>query len=399
MPGDFLMVFGGGVLQHSLVTTALRKGLRVLLLDPDPRAVAAEDSDVFCVVSGDDFDETLRLAKEYDVCGIVTAATDKPLLMMQRIASTLGLPFPSLAAVRATTHKDLLKAVLESEGLACARGSMVGSDGPHLERVQDLCYPLVVKPTDSSGSRGVSLVDNESELEVAIGEAFRQTRKGDVLAEEFIEGPEYSVESLTCSGHTTVVQITEKFTTGFPYLVEMGHVQPGALNPVSRKAIIEITKNLIQAIGLDHCACHTELKLTEQGPVIIENGCRLGGDFITSVLTPASTGVDMEAALIDIASGRKPDLKPKLDQGSAVRYLELPVGATVDEIADWSGLFDDTFVLSASLALKPGDRVGRITDSLNRYGHVAVEGGDREEALERADSGLETLKRAVRLTM
>lgn len=398
MSGDFLMVFGGGILQHSLVTTAHRKGMRVLLLDPDPHAVAAEDSDVFCVVSGEDYEETLRLAKEYKVRGVVTAATDKPLLMMQRIATALDLPFPSSAAVQATTHKDRLKAVLEPKGVACARGILVGLEAPGHEVGKTLRYPLVVKPTDSSGSRGVSLVDNESELEIAVREAQFQTSTGGVLVEEFIEGPEFSVESLTCCGYTTVVQITEKIITDFPYLVEMGHVQPAALDPADRAAIVEITKSLVQAIGLDHCACHTELKLTDRGPVIIENGCRLGGDFITSTLTPASTGVNMEAALIDIATGRTPDLKPMLDQGSAVGYLELPVGATVLDIADWSSLCDDSFVLSASLALKPGDKIGRITDSLNRYGHVAVKGCDREDALERVDAGLKMLSQAVRLS-
>ena len=127
------------------------------------------------------------------------------------------------------------------------------------------------------------------------------------MLKNLLEGKEYSIESITFEGQTHIIQYTEKIITDYPYTVEMGHIQPAELDDKQKTEIDEIVKKAIEALELDNCAAHTELMMTRIGPKIIEIGARLGGDYISSYLTLHSTGVNMDAAVADIAMGNKPD--------------------------------------------------------------------------------------------
>lgn len=117
----------------------------------------------------------------------------------------------------------------------------------------------------------------------------------------FLEGPEYSIETITYKGQTTIVQYTEKFITPLPYTVEMGHLQLANLNSEEKEKIEKVVEDAIAAIGIDNSAAHTEIKLTPNGPKVVGIGARGGCDFISSYLTFASTGVSMDEAIIKVA--------------------------------------------------------------------------------------------------
>ncbi|MDL2241803.1 ATP-grasp domain-containing protein, partial [Bacteroidales bacterium OttesenSCG-928-L03] len=288
-----VLVFGVGELQCSIIERAKAKGLFVVGIDPSETAYCKEKVDVFEIVAGGDYEGTLAVAQKYNISAIVTAATDKPLVMMARVAKALDLPFFSEETARWSTDKFQMKQRFIAGGVPCAQGCLVHT----AEEAKDLYFPVICKPRDNSGSRGVKLCRNLQELQECIDEALQHSKLDTVLVEEFIEGCEFSIEALHYDGKNEVIQFTEKKTTEFPYNVELGHKQPANLSEEQKNAIRSIINKVACCMNFDKCPSHTELKINDRGFFVIETSPRLGGDYITSTLTPLSTGINIEDQL------------------------------------------------------------------------------------------------------
>jgi carbamoyl-phosphate synthase large subunit len=219
-----------------------------------------------------------------------------------------------------------------------------------------------------------------------MSEAFEVSKLDTVLVEEFIEGPEYSIEGLHHDGKSEVIQFTEKKTTEFPYNVELGHIQPANISEENKQKIREIVAKIGKALNFVNCPSHTELKINERGIYVIETSPRLGGDYITSTLTPLSTGANVEDELLKIALGDKIEIAPKQVQYSGVRFFAFEEGCEIKHAPDVDFVKGWPHVVDFSFNLKEGDKVNRITSSLNRYGQLILQAGNRdsiEEAFEK----------------
>lgn len=370
-----ILIFGVGELQESIINRAKAMGLFVVGIDPCADAVCRDVVDAFEVVGGQDYEGTLAVARKYNVSAVVTAATDKPLVMMARVAKELGLRFYSEETAVWSTDKFQMKQRFIEGGIPCARGRVIKS----VNEAKDLDFPLILKPRDNSGSRGVILCRDMQSLQQAMEEALQYTRLDSVLVEEFIEGPEYSIESLHYDGKSEVIQFTEKRTTPFPYNVELGHIQPANLSETYKGEIRSIIAKIGDALHFENCPSHTELKINERGIYVIETSPRLGGDYITSTLTLLSTGINIEDQLLNIAIGTSVDTTiGKVERASAVHFFSLPEGtitaidSNINKVKYMPGVEQFCFKLSV------GDKVCKITSSLNRYGQFIVSGENRK---------------------
>lgn len=379
---DSILVFGVGDLQKSLIERCKVKNLFVVGIDPQPEATGKDLVDAFEVVGGQDFEKTLEVAMRYQVKGVITAATDKPLVMMARVAKELDLPFFSVETAEWSTDKLLMKQKFQEAEIPCAKGLLLAN----LSELDDLKfdYPVIVKPRDNSGSRGVICCKNDKEVEIAVQEALQYTRKRNVLIEEFIEGKEYSVESIHYQGESHVIQITEKITTAFPYNVELGHIQPADVTPDQKVEIQELISKIAKALHFINCASHTEIKINSKGIYVIETSPRLGGDFITSHLVPLSTGINMEEQLIDIAMGKKTIDYKAVNQASLISYFNFPVGEKIYKTVA-IGEIKERFpcIVDYHFDLQAGDEINLITNSLNRYGYFIIAGTNKQTLLQK----------------
>ena len=377
-----ILVFGVGELQKSIIDRAHRMGLHVVGIDPCADAYCKDDVDAFEVVGGQDYEGTCAMVEKYCINAIVTAATDKPLVMMARIAEKYCFPFYSVETAQWSTDKFQMKSRFELGGVPHAQGRLISK----VEEAEGLVFPVIVKPRDNSGSRGVKLCRNQEELKVSIDEALENSKLDTVLVEEFIEGSEYSIEGLHHDGKSEVIQFTEKKTTEFPYNVELGHIQPANISDENKQKICEIVERIGKALNFVNCPSHTELKINARGIFVIETSPRLGGDYITSTLTPLSTGVNLEDELLKISLGETINPAPKALQYSGVRFFSFEEGSVIKHAP--SEVFVKTWphVVDFSFNLKEGQTVNRITSSLNRYGHLTLTAGNRnaiEEAFEK----------------
>lgn len=371
-----ILVFGVGELQRSIIARAKAMGLFVVGIDPCADAVAKDDCDAFEVVGGQDLIRTIAVCHKYDIKAIVTAATDKPLVMMASVAEKLGYPFYSVTTASWATDKFQMKQRFQEGGVPCAQGRLISN----ADEADGMVYPIIVKPRDNSGSRGVKLCRNKQELETSISEAFEVSHLGTVLVEEYIEGREFSIEGLHYDGKSEVIQFTEKKTTAFPYNVELGHKQPANLTDEQRDAIREIVSKIGAALKFENCPSHTELKVNDRGIFVIETSPRLGGDYITSTLTPLSTGINLEDQLLHIALGEKVDTTTgRVNKASGVCFFSYPEGEVKAILPEVSGVAKLPHIHNFELKLKVGDHINQITSSLNRYGQFVVDGETREE--------------------
>lgn len=386
-----VLIFGVGELQLSIIKRANQMGLFTVGIDPCVDAYSRSECCAFEVVGGQDYEGTLAVAKKYNIAAVVTAATDKPLVMMARIAKELNLPFYSVETAEWSTDKFQMKQRFIEGGVPCAQGRLIHS----AEEVKGLYFPVICKPRDNSGSRGVKLCGDLQDLQECIDEALQYSKLETVLVEEFIEGREFSIESLHYDGKTEVIQFTEKKTTEFPYNVELGHKQPANLTDEQKNSIREIITKIGVALKFENCPSHTELKVNERGIFVIETSPRLGGDFITSTLTPLSTGINLEDQLLHIALGEKVDITTgRVEKASGVRFFSFPEGEVVSisdrisEVSSWP------MISNFELKLKVGDYVNPITSSLNRYGQFIVSGDSRadvEKMLEEYENSINSM--------
>jgi biotin carboxylase len=321
---------------------------------------------------------------------------ENPLLLMAEIAEEMGFLFPAKDSIIRARNKWLMKQSFQEHQVPCSKGVLICNEkNVQLNDLHNLTFPLIIKPLDSYSSRGVYKVNTYEEIRLFIDKSRNFSSNGDIIIEEFMEGPEVSVESITQNEITEIIHITDKVITPYPATVEMAHIQPSNLANEIQDSIKAIVKRAVQSLGLDNCATHSEVKITSQGVKMVEIGARLGGDYITSHLVPLSTGVNIEAAAIQTAMGGNPDIKHKFSKGAVIQYLDLPEGKKISRIGEWNNILKDPNVKHAMLIAKTGDVIPLVTDSAKRMGFVIIQSDTREKAIKNAQENIKKIQDCV----
>jgi len=374
------MIVGASVLQLPAILKAKEMGLHVAVVDFNPQAMGIPYADKYYNASTMDEDAVLAAAEDYQPDGIMTLATDMPMRGVAKASDKLQLHSISYeTAVKATDKYDMIKA-FKKHNVPSPWFFVVDSLEELKAHEIDLTFPCIIKPTDNAGSHGVAKVYTFQELLDNYEYAYSCSRHGKVIIEEYLVGPEVSVEVMVVNGKVNILQITDKITTEAPHFVEMGHTQPSRLPEETQEAIRQVATMACLAIGIDKGPAHVEMKITKQGPKMIELGARMGGDNITTHLVPLSTGIDMVGSTIKVALGEEPDITPTLHCGSAIRYFEVPFGVikaieNVEIAKQIPGVKQITFTKEV------GEESTLIQCSNDRIGFVIAQGDTAEEAV------------------
>lgn len=395
-----MMILGASALQVPAIKKAKEMGYEVISVDYDPEAVGFALADVKLVVSTLDQEEVLRQAQIYNPDVIITSTSDGPVRTAAYVNEKMGKqPDLSYEDSLCATIKSHMRERLKACNVPIPQFYVVNDVSEFERAVQILPGDMIVKPADNAGSRGVVLLKKDAETGKTQPEDIlsvyeyskSNSRNGVVMVEEFMEGEEVSVESMTVNGETTIITITDKLTTPPPYFVELGHVEPSRHPAELQEKIREITIQAVAAIRLQNGPSHTEIKLTKDGPKIVELAARLGGDFITSKLVPLSTGVDMVGNSVVLATGGDVDLAKKWDKGAAIRFIPCEIGKIeAIEIPDDVTIFPG--IEEIVLYKKAGEVVDGTKSSNDRLGHIIATGKDAKEAFVRATDVLNAIK-------
>lgn len=298
-----LAVVGASYLQLPIVRKAKQMGIEVHCFAWADGAVCKEEADYFYPIDVKDKERILEVCQRVSIDGITTIAADLPVPTINYVASHMGLVSNPDEYSLTTTNKYLMRQCFMQNGVPSPKFTLVASDGDY-DNIRGFEFPLIVKPTDRSGSKGVEKVLDPVQLDIAVKRAQEVSFKHEAIIEEFVTGREISVESISFEGNHYILQITDKVTTGAPYFVELEHHQPSSLPDNIQKRVKEIVLHALDALHIKYGASHSELKITEKGDIkVIEIGARMGGDFIGSNLVQLSTGYDFLQGVIEVAMG------------------------------------------------------------------------------------------------
>ncbi|MFE4699742.1 ATP-grasp domain-containing protein [Streptomyces sp. NPDC056738] len=336
---------------------------------------------------------TIRsVAREHHVSLIYHLGREESMVAAYEVAEELRAELNPAAAIRVLADKHAMRDLLAARGLSPVAFAAAPTRREVADAVRRIGYPAVVKPSALAGSRGVFLWREPADQVPWTALLDRYGYDGPFLVEEYLRGPEYSVETLSRNGRHHVLGITEKLLGPPPLFVEVGHVHPAPLPGERRQAVEDLTEEFLTACGYRFGPAHTEVIWTPRGPRIVESQARLGGDRIPR-LVELATGLDVEQAVFAALAGT-PVRPPKATAAAAVRFFTFPPGR-VDEIhgPDTVGGLDHVDELS--IRLRPGDNVPEVRDSKSRHGHVLVSGASPEEAQARIADALAAIEIVV----
>ncbi|WP_199413539.1 ATP-grasp domain-containing protein [Coprococcus sp. AF21-14LB] len=392
-----IMILGASILQLPAIKKAKEMGLQVIVADMNPEAVGFKEQGIIReIISTIDSEKILQAAKKYQIDGIMTLASDMPMRSVARVSKELGIIGITEETALRATDKTVMRQCLKNNNIPIPEFYKIANEAEYINAInifKSKYMKCILKPADNSGSRGVTLLKDLSD-EHAIKAAYEYTkqyaRSGLLIIEEFMDGVEVSVESLSSNGKCYVISITDKLTTGEPYFVEMGHNEPSLLPIDIQKKIIDITQNAVRAIGIENGPSHTEIKITKEGPKIVEIGARLGGDNITSHLVPLSTGIDLVKACIQVALGEEVSLKPEFNKGAAIRYFQTREGI-IKAISGIEKAQKSQGIKQVAIVHGIEEKVDEIRNSVDRVGFVIAQDETVEKAIQDCEIAMEKI--------
>lgn len=322
MENNRLMILGTNEYQNPIILRAKELGYETHVYGLQRGEIGERTADVFHAVDVCDYEKMWEEVEKLDPCGIVSICSELVLHTMNYLLRKRGIPCNSEWTEMISTNKYLMRKAMRDGGVDSPNFMLV-TDKMNISDIQkasaEFSYPLICKPVDLSSSRGVCKIENQDELKDALDYALEWSKKKEVILEEFIEGPEYSGESIAYQGRYKLLAITEKHTTGAPHFVETGHRQPANLSPEMVEKIEQCLYKAFAAMKIEYGAIHPEFRITKEGKIyFMEIATRMGGDCIGTDLTPLSSGYDFMGMVINICQGKAPDFtkirEPKIAQ-------------------------------------------------------------------------------------
>lgn len=389
-----LLVLAAGLLQIPVIKKARELGYYVIAADGASSAPGLREANKAIVIDITSEELMLDLARKWEIDGVIHPCSEVSMNVMGRINDELHLHGISQRTAICATNKHLMRQSFEAFGAPSPRSYCTDKESEGWHIYASLGGKAILKPSRNSGSRGIAEIEpnvDRATFASLFERAKKESRDNSVMIEQFVEGPEFSVEIIVWNGTVNVLQVTDKKTTEAPYFVELGHNQPSLFPASIVEAVKDAAVRGVKALRLNDCAAHAEVKVQDGKAYLMEIGARLGGDFISTELTHLSSGIDMVAAAINVALGVEPDLAPKsAPQGVAIRYFT-PIPGRVVAIENVQAL-NRPDVYDHDIYVKPGDEVREVKSSLDRSGHVIVTAPDAPAAIALAEELISTVK-------
>lgn len=381
-----ILILGAGVMQTPAIKKAKEMGHFVLCADGNKDAIGKDLCDIFYAIDIKDKNGLLEIAqkfhKKHILHGVFTAGTDFS-TSVAWIAEKLNLPgIPYQVALNAT-DKFRMRTCFKEKGIP-SPGFVEYTRDMNLSRVvSSLNYPLVVKPVDSMGSRGVRSVDNIKQLLEAVSVAIEHSRTSRAIIEEFIDGAEFSLDALVVNGEVKVFGFADREIAFPPYFVEMGHTMPTEIDPVEIKKVVDVFTDAVLALGINYGSAKGDMKLGKSGVVVGEIAARLSGGYMSGWTYPYSSGIDLTRGGLELALGLDLTIEEdNLGKFSAERAL-ISIPGIISEIN--IPQVKPKSVMDRFITCKSGDSVCFPRNNVEKCGNIISLGDSRSKAIKSAE--------------
>lgn len=391
-----LLIISGGPETVPGIQRAKDMGLHVVVSDGNIDAPGFHIADDYFVASTYDISDTLNKAKHYHedirkIDGVICIASDVPLTVAS-VAKELGLPGISIETAKLAADKLAMKKKFIDCGIATPEFVELSNIAELKKVIDDWGFPLVLKPTDSRGARGVLKLTKDIDISWAWDHSKQNSSQGKLIVEKFLDGPQVSTEAIIVDGIGYPIGLSDRnyeYLDKFsPYIIENGGGFPSHINSDDQQKISTLAIKAGLALGITNGVAKGDIVLTEKGPVVIEIAARLSGGWFSTDQIPLGLGVDIVGAAIRIALGEKIDinaLKPKKRMGIAVRYF-FPEPGFVKNInfADKYSAYE--WVHRLGFFVGPGEILYEVTNHTKRAGFVITSGSTKDHAVQRANA-------------
>ncbi len=373
------MFVGAGPYQVKGIEKAKEMGMFVVATDGNPEAPGLEVSDLSYVVDVKDIDANLEIARKNSVDGVLSVASEVSIRTVAVISQSLGLPGLEIDVAEKCTDKALMREAFFDSGVPSPKSYAVCDYQELLSKKEEIGLPVVIKPADNAGSRGVRLVEELDELKFAYDKALEYSEKGKVLIEEYMDGVEVSVEAFMYEGIMHVIALSDKVRTDPPYLLDKEVIFPSTYNYEVKKQIIREAEKAIKAVGIKMGPVHMELMITKDGPVPVELAARGPGFKVFTDIMPTITGIDLLKELILISLGQRPNLMKTRNKASVIKFIDTKTG-TLKKISGLEEAKKINGIYELELYVEEGDSVHILTCGADRVGHIISIADSRKEA-------------------
>lgn len=385
-----ILVIGAGLAQVDAIRKARELGYYVMASDISPNAAglkAAHESRIFDVK---DVESNLKWAKDAEIDGVISYASDITLPTVQAVREALNLPGLGRVPMETSLDKSRQRLLFEKIGMPQPDFEIVENINDLNRAVKRIGFPLVIKPVDNSGSRGVAMVYESGELPYAFTAAMENSKRGLVVVEEFMEGTELTIEGFSINGSHHILAISDKFKPEGSYRVATQLVYPAAISDELEQKVIDLICTAYDAVEVDSTPTHSEIILTPEGPKIVEISCRGGGFYVFSHIVEAASGYDIVANWTRVCAGDPVDEIMNMKRGVVLGFYAANPGRLVRVV----GLEDAQAIdgVDTELFIKPSEIVPELKTDGSRTGWIIARGQNREQALMRADQVRDMVK-------
>jgi biotin carboxylase len=388
-----IIILGAGVMQGPAIRIAKDLGLETFVLDGDPNASCVHLGDHFQHIDLKDIkaieDFARNLQKNGGISGIMTAGTDFS-ASVAWIAEKVGLPGISYETALNASDKERMRKCFKEKGIPSPEFTIFNQI-PSEHVSLPFRFPAVVKPVDNMGSRGCRTVCSSKDLVPAVKDALQFSRSGRVIVEEYMDGPEFSVDAIVFDGEITICGLADRHIFFHPYFIEMGHTMPTNLDEKNQAEIVKVFAQGVKALGIQNGAAKGDMKLTSRGPMIGEIAARLSGGYMSGWTYPYSSGVEPARAAIQVALGKKPDqLKPLTQRTSAERaFISIP--GKVKSIQGIDEAEKMPNIKNVFLRIEQGSAVVFPENNVSKCGNIISAAPTREEAINAAEKAAQSI--------
>jgi biotin carboxylase len=386
-----VFILGAGVMQIPAIRAAKELGWTVVAADADSGAPGVGEADRFVHVDLKDLDGLVGAARGISSAigldGVFTAGTDFS-TSVAWVAQELGLPgIPFETALKAS-DKLRMRAALEAAGVPSPRYVAAGRADDPSAVAAGLGFPLVVKPADSMGARGCRAARDPSELAEALSAALPYSRSGMAIIEEFVEGPEFSIDALVEGDEIRIRGVADRHIAFLPCFVELGHSMPSAYPPEVVDEVLRVFRLGVKAIGIDIGAAKGDMKFcpSRGGAVVGEIAARLSGGYMSGWTYPYASGIDpaREALRLSVGMGLGAGREDRGWASAERAFISIP--GRIASIEGRDEAERTPYVKQLFLRVSVGDRVVFPTNNVEKCGNVISQAPSREEAVRAAVS-------------
>jgi biotin carboxylase len=386
-----LIVLGAKFEQIPMMLKAREMGYETIALDFNERPAGAAHCDHFYRESYSDEDKIAAIAANHRVAGVGTIGTNTAIVVAQRLSERLGLPglYDPAAVLERAVYKDQWRPVLKENGVAVASGEDCRSLSEAMQVIAAIGYPVLFKPADASGAKGITIARHEDDaVRESFEEAMRFSDAGTVIVERYLGHNSFEIESFVVDGVIHQVATGERTLPPPPICVGLGCTVPDSLSAEARRRVRETNEAAIRALEITYGPVHIDMVLDEDGvPHVIDVGPRLVAGPIGWQHIPKVTGVDMVEAVIKQAVGERVIISPG-DTGyyCATRHITANADGILERFEYAAEDFEKHNIMSFEFFAEEGDEIFRLRHSGHRYGFVTAWDRSYEGVCQKIDS-------------